>query len=431
MDLMTGGFLAGTVAALWSKLKILASKLNSTFFVSVTITKKIKTPFTSYLFREFKCSKFSKKLFVGKSEYIKPLQKNRLVAFEIPPMEPTVWWKGRKPLLVKCDSEMLYVTFVRGLFNINELIEEAIATYSMLGDSEKQEDRFFIIKKSGSIGSSDRNNRSGKKSLNAQDVGGEPVEYNGGIGSKYDGLPIKWNRPDLGMPRKVGAMESLALSKEILDAYYEAQRWKREEKWFKKRDVPWKRGWLLIGDPGTGKTAFTRALAQELNMPIVSFDLSTMTNKDFLEAWEDACERLPCIILFEDIDNVFQGRKNIATSNMIQGLSFDFLLNTLDGIDNTDGIFVIITTNNVESIDPALGNISNGMSTRPGRIDRVIKFKSLDNSGREKIANRIFEGVERQYWENVLEVGVKDTGAQFQERCARLALDLWEKNYVN
>ena len=80
-------------------------------------------------------------------------------------------------------------------------------------------------------------------------------------------------------------------------------------------------------------------------------------------------------------------------------------------------------------IDPAIGNIVNGegMSTRPGRIDRAIEFEPLDRDGRIKMATRIMEGLAEDKWKYFIDKYDKDTGAQFQERCCRLALRLfWE-----
>jgi SpoVK/Ycf46/Vps4 family AAA+-type ATPase len=134
--------------------------------------------------------------------------------------------------------------------------------------------------------------------------------------------------------------------------------------------------------------------------------------------------------LLEDIDGVFEGRKNITSTGMERGLSFDCLLNLIDGVENSDGIFLVITTNHLEKIDPAIGGIvnGNGMSTRPGRIDKVVKFGPLDENGRVKMAKRILGDFDISLWGHLLQEKHEDTGAQFQERCCRLALKLfWEK----
>lgn len=424
-----GGALAG-IGILWSKIKVILSKINSIFFVTVNINDyRVKMSFISYLCREFSCSKLSKKSIQGKLEYIRPLQKNRTVAYEIPPEEPTVWWKKGKPLLVKnsLDNHVVTFTYIRGLFNYKKLLEKALNSYNNFEeDASEDKDRFFIIKETGTLGQGSSQNQGAPS-----DSSEKTLEASSTISSKFDAIPIMWGRDELGVPNKKKAMDDLSLKQPILDVFEEAIRWKEAEKWFKDRNIPWKCGWLLTGDPGTGKTVFTRALAQELNVPVVVFELSTMTNSDFMRSWQRSMNKLPAIFLFEDIDNIFDGRKNICSTEMEKGVSFDAFLNTLDGIDNTDGIFVIISTNNEGTIDDALGNAYNGMSTRPGRIDRVLHFDELDEAGRRKISDRIFEGVDLDLWKHLLEEGVNDTGAQFQFRCSSLALKLWKDNKVD
>jgi SpoVK/Ycf46/Vps4 family AAA+-type ATPase len=159
-----------------------------------------------------------------------------------------------------------------------------------------------------------------------------------------------------------------------------------------------------------------------------------MSNQDFNRIWKDTIGTYaPCICLFEDIDGVFDGRENVATrGKMDQGLSFDCFLNCLDGVENTDGLFIVVSTNNIDKLDNAIGvpNNGDGMSTRPGRIDRTLFFDSLDENGREKMANRILGDFDKDKWSFILDEGgnYNDTGAQFQERCCRLALKLfWDK----
>ena len=420
-----GGALAG-IGILWSKIKVILSKINSIFFVTVNINDyRVKMAFISYLCREFSCSKLSKKSIHGKLEYIRPLQKNRTVAYEIPPEEPTIWWKKGKPLLVKNsnDNHVVTFTYIRGLFNYKKLLEEALNSYNNFEEEASEgKDRFVIMKETGTLGQGAQQSPS--------DSSDKTMEDSPTVSSKFDAIPIIWERDELGVPNKEKAMNDLSLKQPILDVFEEAIRWKEAEKWFKARNIPWKCGWLLTGPPGTGKTVFTRALAQELNVPVIVFELSTMTNSDFMRSWQRSMNKLPAIFLFEDIDNIFDGRKNICSTDMEKGVSFDAFLNTLDGIDNTDGIFVVISTNNVKTVDDALGNAYNGMSTRPGRIDRVLCFDALDEAGRKKISDRIFEGVDLALWKHLLEEGINDTGAQFQFRCSSLALKLWKDDKI-
>lgn len=120
-------------------------------------------------------------------------------------------------------------------------------------------------------------------------------------------------------------------------------------------------------------------------------------------------------------DAVFHGRQNVAVSSG-PGLTFDCLLNCLDGVQRSDGLLTIITTNHLDRIDPAIGQPGE-IESRAGRIDRVVCLKGLDDAGRVKIAQRILKGWDE---ENVAvcRSGASDTPARFQERCARLAFAL-------
>ena len=130
--------------------------------------------------------------------------------------------------------------------------------------------------------------------------------------------------------------------------------------------------------------------------------------------------QVPCMAVIEDIDAVFHGRTNVVGKEQ-QNLTFDCLLNCLDGIQKCDGLFVAITTNQLDKIDPALGCPDRGISSRPGRIDRTLHLGPLGFDERVKIASRIlFDRVDLQI--RAVEEGDGDTVAQFQERCSRYAL---------
>ncbi len=132
-------------------------------------------------------------------------------------------------------------------------------------------------------------------------------------------------------------------------------------------------------------------------------------------------EQVPCLALIEDIDAVFHGRENVAVTNG-PGLTFDCLLNCLDGVQRSDGLLTIITTNHLNQIDPAIAQ-PGVIGSRPGRIDRVVRLEGVDDAGRRKIARRVLRD-HLQYVPLVCRDGLSDTPAQFQERCASLAIAL-------
>lgn len=266
------------------------------------------------------------------------------------------------------------------------------------------------------------------------------------------------NQNDLGLELKSkgSALDNLYFPKEVESLIDIVSLWVKSKDWYKEKKIPWKKGWLLHGVPGTGKTALARAFAEDLNLPIYVFSLGQMSNNDFLKAWQSMQLNVPCIALMEDIDNVFHKRENISQlSGMLNGsmfyqgnssgegsnevkspLTFDTLLNCLDGVDKTDGIFTIVSTNDITKIDEALGvpefiNIENHnfISSRPGRIDRVIKLGYINSENKLKMATKILAEFPGKLEEVKLHISkdIQQTPAQFQEYCSQIALEEYWK----
>ena len=119
-------------------------------------------------------------------------------------------------------------------------------------------------------------------------------------------------------------------------------------------------------------------------------------------------------------------------------LTFDCLLNCLDGVERADGIFTIITTNDLTKIDPALGQprqLPDGttefISTRPGRIDKAVELTYMEPADKKRMATRILGEYETQYLEMLEFIDqfpdLQETPAQFQERCGQVALKCFWK----
>ena len=146
--------------------------------------------------------------------------------------------------------------------------------------------------------------------------------------------------------------------------------------WYAERGVPWRRGYLFHGPPGTGKSSLIRALASELLLDIATLDVgrATMTDDDLREALISAPKG--SLIAIEDVDAVFTQRDG---GEKRSGVSFSGLLNAIDGIAAQEGRALIMTTNHKEKLDPAL--------IRPGRAD-VHTELGLVNA---KTARRLFD----------------------------------------
>ncbi|KAM5271003.1 mitochondrial chaperone BCS1 isoform 2-T6 [Hipposideros larvatus] len=136
-------------------------------------------------------------------------------------------------------------------------------------------------------------------------------------------------------------------------------------KWYTDRGIPYRRGYLLYGPPGCGKSSFITALAGELEHSICLLSLTDSSLSDDRLNYLLSVAPQQSLVLLEDVDAAFLSR-DLAAENPVkyQGLgrlTFSGLLNALDGVASTEARIVFMTTNHVDRLDPAL--------IRPGRID--------------------------------------------------------------
>lgn len=130
----------------------------------------------------------------------------------------------------------------------------------------------------------------------------------------------------------------------------------------------------------------------------------------------------PCVVAFEDFDTVFHGREPVTVH---KSLSFECVLNKISGISSTNGVLLMVNTNHIEHIDPALGQLdANGRPTRPGRIDYILELKYTSEKVRSQIAEFVLGGWAADLVEEVCAVGrtADFTAAQFQSLCIQAAL---------
>lgn len=140
--------------------------------------------------------------------------------------------------------------------------------------------------------------------------------------------------------------------------------------WYRKRFVPYHRGYLLYGPPGTGKTSTIVAVATELKMAIVFLQLSDSAMDD--SKLMNAMNSLPknSIVMLEDIDCLFDVDRQQKTVKLGGGVTFSGLLNALDGVTASDGRIIFSTTNHLERINSAL--------LRSGRFDVKLRVDHPD-----------------------------------------------------
>jgi transitional endoplasmic reticulum ATPase len=127
------------------------------------------------------------------------------------------------------------------------------------------------------------------------------------------------------------------------------------------KKIPVRRGILLAGPYGTGKTLTALATASAAVQHGWTFWYAP-DGRDFCSAIELARQYEPAVVFVEDIDRITAGERDRA---------LDQVLNVLDGLDSKQSeILVVVTTNDLDAIHPAM--------LRPGRIDSVIELGMPD-----------------------------------------------------
>ncbi|KAG5966085.1 hypothetical protein E4U57_003186 [Claviceps arundinis] len=181
-------------------------------------------------------------------------------------------------------------------------------------------------------------------------------------------------------------------------------------RWYANRGIPYRRGYLLHGPPGTGKSSLSLALAGYFRMRIfiVSLSNASATEDNLTTLFYDLPTR--CVVLLEDIDSAGlthtreenpnpstnpktttddSDKKGSTPSTTSSGrVSLSGLLNILDGVASQEGRILIMTTNHVEKLDKAL--------IRPGRIDMTIPFGHADSSMAAAIFRAIYAPYENE-----------------------------------
>lgn len=190
-------------------------------------------------------------------------------------------------------------------------------------------------------------------------------------------------------------------------------------KWYATRGIPYRRGYLFHGPPGTGKSSLSFALAGlfGLDIHVVSLNeqgLNAITESELIMLFNNLPRR--CVVLLEDIDTAglsrdaqsdeahddrqkqtkkedfiadiakelkLQGRRGRADDAAKQGISLSGLLNAIDGVASHEGRVLIMTTNHPETLDKAL--------IRPGRIDMQVAFTLATKHQAKEIFIRMFE----------------------------------------
>ncbi|KAJ6614964.1 P-loop containing nucleoside triphosphate hydrolase protein [Mycena sp. CBHHK59/15] len=209
------------------------------------------------------------------------------------------------------------------------------------------------------------------------------------------------------------ALSTLILPSNIKETILaDAQEFLASEKWYNMVGIPHRRGYLLYGAPGTGKSSTIHAIAGELGLEIYFISLASPGIDDYSLGRLISDTPSRCILLIEDIDCAFPSRdeiddddadepekdrngKPMKFNNMMppkSAVTLSGLLNVLDSVSSEEGRLTFATTNHIANLDPAL--------IRAGRMDLKIKYSLATTEQIEQVFKVFFPALATYVEEN-------------------------------
>ena len=229
----------------------------------------------------------------------------------------------------------------------------------------------------------------------------------------YTNWGSEW-RP-FGQPRRRRPLDSVILDRGVAERLVkDVNKWRDSEAWYLERGIPYRRGYLLHGPPGSGKTSFITALAGRLGYNICILNLAERGLTDDRLALAMTVVPPQSIVLLEDIDAAFPRIDKTLTKRSVQhsssDITFSGLLNTLDGVASSEERLIFMTTNHMDQLDPAL--------IRPGRVDVIQHIGDATDFQITAMAKRFYPECTDEMASNMAsqlsEIGVKISMAKLQ-----------------
>lgn len=419
--LATAGVVAGAAAlgAFWQQARGLAQHVSGVVLLQKTVEGGMSQPLALHIREKYRKLPSGLSTYRGMLAQLDGQAVNSYVPFDMP--NGTSIWYGRRGLFVVSVSGGIKLISLRWLSNPQGLVTDALEACNQRAMSSTYSN-FYVRRIMGTAGERPNFERQGDSparvsgnSLSAPEVSDDSMRM-----PDYSVDRSFMYAPERYMPnqRKADPMRGLFFPPEVHALITSLKHWHDRQDWYQQHGIPWRTGALLHGPGGTGKSSLARVVAETLGLPLYQFYLNTLTDREFVREWDELMT--PCVVALEDFDTVFHGREPVTVH---KSLSFECVLNQISGISAINGILLIVTTNRLEHIDPALGQLDNkGRPTRPGRIDHILHMGATTPDQRTEIARFVLGGWADDLIPGLLAEGSGAMAAQFQSMCVQAAL---------
>ena len=188
------------------------------------------------------------------------------------------------------------------------------------------------------------------------------------------------------------------------------------------------KGYLALSAPGMAKSMMAEAIAKDLNVPLITLDMSKLLSKFVGESERNIDQAIqtikqiaPCVLLIDEVEKALGGYKssNASDSGTLARV-FGKVLNLL--ADNDNGIYTVMTSNNVKDLPPEL--------TRAGRLDCIWYFNYGNAEERAEIFKLHLAKRGHKVSETVLKQIAKETNKYTGAEIEQIVIAAIRKAYV-
>ncbi len=259
------------------------------------------------------------------------------------------------------------------------------------------------------------------------------ARYASGVNSHQQGQPDPANYNPVPVNKAIEQLswDDLIISNELKTELHSVAQLLRNPEESQKYGIDLPKGILLMGPPGTGKTTIAKVMANEAGMNFFVLSMDEIVSKwvgesekNLTKLFMAATKHAPAIIFIDEVDSIGRGRSNSGeqwADNLL-----NHLLQLIDGVIKTKGLYIIAATNRADLVDDAL--------KRAGRLNKVIEIPLPDYNARGLLFQHFLRKLPLA--ENInLEVLAKLTqgksGADIKAICQQAGLNAFKRESGN